>query len=59
MTWFRRRKAKRVLVIGLDCLTPQLAFEQFAADMPTLTQLRNQGAYGLLESVIPPITVPA
>ncbi len=48
-----------MLVIGLDCLEPSLAFDQFAEEMPTLTRLRSEGAYGLLESVIPPITVPA
>lgn len=52
------RKPKLV-IIGLDCAAPQLAFERFADAMPNLTQLRRQGAFGLLESVIPPITVPA
>jgi len=46
-------------VIGLDCLEPSLAFEEYADAMPTLTRLRQEGAHGRLESVIPPITVPA
>jgi predicted AlkP superfamily phosphohydrolase/phosphomutase len=49
----------RVAVIGLDSVPPQLAFDRFAADMPTLTGLRDGGLWGPLRSVIPPITVPA
>jgi predicted AlkP superfamily phosphohydrolase/phosphomutase len=49
----------KLLIIGLDCAAPQLAFDRFADSMPYLTGLRRQGAFGLLESVIPPITVPA
>ena len=48
-----------VVVIGLDCLTPQLAFEQYADAMPTLHRLAREGAHGRLRSVTPPITVPA
>ena len=49
----------KLVIIGLDCAAPQLAFDRFADTMPHLTQLRHQGAFGLLESVTPPITVPA
>ncbi|MCA9783129.1 MAG: alkaline phosphatase family protein, partial [Candidatus Cloacimonetes bacterium] len=49
----------RVCIIGLDCLTPQLAFEAFAETMPNLTRLRSQGVWGPLETCVPPITVPA
>ena len=49
----------RLCIVGLDCLTPQLAFEQFAHLMPTLNSLRHQGLWGTLESSVPPITVPA
>ncbi len=61
MPWFRRkqRQSQRVVVIGLDCLEPSLAFERFADDMPQLSALRRGGAWGRFESVIPPITVPA
>jgi predicted AlkP superfamily phosphohydrolase/phosphomutase len=51
--------AKRVLVIGLDCATPQLAFDRFAGDLEHLTALRSRSHWGTLESVIPAITVPA
>ncbi len=50
---------KRVLVLGLDSGEPSLVFERFGAEMPNLRRLRNEGVWGKLESVIPPITVPA
>ncbi len=49
----------RVLVIGLDCAAPELVFDRFADDLPTLTALRERGAWGPLRSCHPPITVPA
>ncbi len=49
----------RVLLVGLDSVPPELAFGALEGEMPTLTQLRREGAWGPLESVIPPITVPA
>jgi predicted AlkP superfamily phosphohydrolase/phosphomutase len=51
--------ARRVLVIGLDCATPQLVFDRFAGDLEHLTALRARSHWGTLESVIPAITVPA
>ena len=50
---------RRVLVIGLDCATPQLVFEQWRDRLPNLKKLMEGGTYGELESTIPPITVPA
>lgn len=55
----RNKKQRRVMVIGLDCADPSLVFDDFAADMPNLTRLRQQGVWGKLESSIPCITVPA
>jgi len=52
-------KKKRLLVIGLDCATPQLVFDQLKSDMPNLAKLARNGTYGLMKSTIPPITVPA
>jgi len=49
----------RVLVIGLDSATPQLVFEDWRHDLPTLSTLMERGVYGPLESTIPAITVPA
>ena len=55
----RRPTRPRVAVIGLDCAEPTLLFDRFAADLPTFARLRERGRWGRLESVIPPITVPA
>lgn len=59
----KERKAseerRRVLVIGLDCATPQLVFDRWRDEMPNLSRLMEHGTYGELASTIPPITVPA
>jgi predicted AlkP superfamily phosphohydrolase/phosphomutase len=52
-------KNRKLMVIGLDCLTPQLVFEQWKEELPTLSRLMDEGAWGRLESTVPPITVPA
>ena len=49
----------RVLVLGLDCVPPLLAFERYAHVMPHLSALRERGISGPLRSIEPPITVPA
>jgi ATP sulfurylase len=50
---------RKVVVIGLDCATPQLVFEKWRDRLPNLRKLMEGGTYGKLESTIPPITVPA
>ncbi len=50
---------RRVAIIGLDCAAPELVFDRWPDQLPTLTRLRHRGLYGPLESVIPAITVPA
>ncbi len=50
---------RRVLVIGLDCAEPSLVFGKFRNDLPNLSRLASTGVWGELESVTPPITVPA
>jgi predicted AlkP superfamily phosphohydrolase/phosphomutase len=50
---------RKVMVIGLDCATPQLVFDQWRDDLPNLRELMESGTYGELESTVPPITVPA
>jgi len=50
---------EKVLIIGLDCAEPSLAFEAYAGEMPNLGALRAAGTWGRLRSTIPPITVPA
>lgn len=52
-------KRQRVMVIGLDCAPPEHVFDEYADDIPNLTKLRENGLYGPLESINPPITVPA
>ena len=47
----------RVLVIGLDCAAPEILLEEPGLD--NIRALMRRGCFGKLESVIPPITVPA
>jgi predicted AlkP superfamily phosphohydrolase/phosphomutase len=49
----------RVLVIGLDCVPPALAFDRYRDLMPNLAALASGGSFGPLRSTFPPITVPA
>src|SRR5947208_701645 len=49
----------RVAVIGLDCATPQLLFQDLAAEIPNINALIQGGMHGDLESITPPITIPA
>jgi predicted AlkP superfamily phosphohydrolase/phosphomutase len=51
--------ASRALVIGLDCAAPQLVFDRWLPELPTLRGLTERGRYGVLRSCDPPITVPA
>jgi predicted AlkP superfamily phosphohydrolase/phosphomutase len=50
---------KRVMILGLDCAEPSLVLGRYRDQLPTLSALADAGAYGRLESVVPPITVPA
>lgn len=47
----------KLLVLGLDCAAPEILLQDAA--LPTIRRLMQQGRSGPLESVIPPITVPA
>jgi predicted AlkP superfamily phosphohydrolase/phosphomutase len=51
--------ASRALVIGLDCAPPELLFERWRGELPTIAALMERGRYGVLRSCDPPITVPA
>jgi predicted AlkP superfamily phosphohydrolase/phosphomutase len=55
----RDASPRRVLVIGLDCATPQFVFGPERFDLPNLRRLRERGCWGPLRSCDPPITVPA
>jgi predicted AlkP superfamily phosphohydrolase/phosphomutase len=50
---------RKLIVVGLDCLEPSLAFERWADRMPNLTRLRERGVFARMRSTIPPITIPA
>jgi predicted AlkP superfamily phosphohydrolase/phosphomutase len=47
----------KILVIGLDCAAPELLFGD--ERLTNIRALMASGFYGRLESVVPPITVPA
>src|SRR6266511_4161510 len=49
----------RVAVIGLDCGTPQLLFDRLSDAVPNVNALIQRGMHGPLESITPPITIPA
>jgi predicted AlkP superfamily phosphohydrolase/phosphomutase len=58
--FFGRRNAPRKLVVmGLDCASPDLIFETFTEDLPNLRTLMSGAQWGKLRSSIPCITVPA
>jgi predicted AlkP superfamily phosphohydrolase/phosphomutase len=50
---------KKVMVIGLDCATPQLVFDAWADRLPNFKKIMDEGVYGRMRSCIPPITCPA
>ena len=50
---------RRVMIIGLDCATPQLVFDRWRDDLPNISSLMESGVWGKLRSTDPPITVPA
>lgn len=49
----------KVAVIGLDCAVPELVFDRWKDELPNLKALMESGVYGRMESIHPPITVPA
>lgn len=49
----------KLLIIGLDCATPQLVFGLWRDQLPNLVRLAGEGLWGELRSADPPITVPA
>lgn len=50
---------KRVMLIGLDCMEPDLVFNRWLDELPNLKSLYQRGLHGPLRSCDPPITVPA
>ena len=50
---------RKVVVIGLDCASPELVFDRWLDKLPNIRKLVNSGIHGWIESSTPPITVPA
>lgn len=50
---------RRLVVVGLDGVPPELLFEKLLPELPTLRYLTSRGLYGPMRSCDPPITVPA
>lgn len=50
---------RKLVIIGLDCLTPQFLYGPWLEDMPNVGALIGSSMSGNLVSTIPPITVPA
>jgi len=62
----RRRKRRKVLVVGLDCAPPSVLFETadksdigLRHQLPNVDRVIREGIHGPLSSSIPCITVPA
>src|SRR5205807_6586333 len=47
----------KICILGLDCAAPEVIFGD--ERLVNIRRLMDTGVYGRLESVIPPITVPA
>jgi predicted AlkP superfamily phosphohydrolase/phosphomutase len=47
------------MIVGLDCVAPEIVFDDMRSELPVLSGLMERGAWGKLESCDPPITVPA
>jgi predicted AlkP superfamily phosphohydrolase/phosphomutase len=52
-------KKSRLLILGLDCATPQLVLEAWRDELPNLRRIMDAGVGARLHSTLPPITVPA
>ena len=50
---------KKVAVIGLDSVPPELLFEKLLDKLPNIRRMYQRGLHGNLTSCDPPITVPA
>jgi predicted AlkP superfamily phosphohydrolase/phosphomutase len=54
-----KTRGRKVMVIGLDCAPPEHIFDEYKDEIPNLAKLVDNGMFGPLESITPPITVPA
>jgi predicted AlkP superfamily phosphohydrolase/phosphomutase len=53
------KNRKKVLVIGLDCASPDIIFGRLRDSLPNLRRLVENGTSTRMHSIYPPITVPA
>jgi predicted AlkP superfamily phosphohydrolase/phosphomutase len=53
------RGSRRVIIVGLDGVPPELLFERWSRELPTFSRLARESLHGPLRSIDPPITVPA
>jgi predicted AlkP superfamily phosphohydrolase/phosphomutase len=53
------RAKHRVVILGLDGVPPDLVFGRWRQDLPAFSRVMHDGGFGPLQSVDPPITVPA
>jgi len=51
--------SRKLCVIGLDCVAPELLYGPWLDEMPNVKRLIDGGFAGNMVSTIPPITVPA
>lgn len=52
-------RSRKVAVIGLDSVPPEILFEKLLDKLPNFSRLYNEGLHGKLRTCDPPITVPA
>lgn len=50
---------RRLLVVGLDCASPKLLYEDFIEELPTFQKIVGDGSRFLMRTSHPPITIPA
>ena len=49
----------KVFILGIDSAEPELVFNAWRNELPTLSHLMEEGAWGKIASTVPPITCPA
>lgn len=50
---------KKLFIIGLDGVPPEIAFDDKKINLKNLRKLFREGFYSSLRSIVPPITIPA
>ncbi|MGA2875264.1 MAG: alkaline phosphatase family protein [Nitrososphaerales archaeon] len=56
---YKLSASKKVAIIGLDSIPPEMMFEKLLDKLPNIKQMYERGMHGDFESCHPPITVPA